>query len=346
MPAEIAWLSLLDLPCSSVKLYGGCLYRDYLAVVGECDTRGLVALISKDSGDVVGSWVGRRSTLTTCLAAGDLLAAAGVGQLYLFDEQLKVLKSLSPETSYRCAASDGQHIYLAGKKSSELVLVPQGRRLEVRELKGTIVYIERWTSRLEPVSRRKLYFPQFLGPWPEDLAVGTPTGTLWLLLSGSPASDNSRASSTSLLPSQVVVFDAERLDEVRRISHPDPIPLRLCFDPHGNAFVAGHRGVAKYDVSGRPLAQTARVSLIDPLFACVDDHLYLVEWLRSYLFVYILSPDLQQVERLELSKSMPPHAYFEDTSKPVYDGQNLYIAGNYGEGEDKGVVLSIRLHET
>jgi len=107
--------------------YSVCLFGRYVAVVGESPQ--FVALLDKESGQIVKMWRGEPNHLRDCVTIGDWLYVVGnelgTEVMYIFDKDLNVVKKILSDygstAPYSSVVYDGEYLYLGGATHVESV---------------------------------------------------------------------------------------------------------------------------------------------------------------------------------------------------------------------------------
>jgi len=331
------------------KAYGVCLFKDYLAVVGGANLNPFVALLDRSTGEVVKTRIGKSGKFLNCLSIGDKLYVVKISNylwhgVYVFDEELNVLKKARFNGVPYAISFDGSYLYLAGYM-----------RKDVNEdgLGDEIWRIEKRTLDLGLVNYRKFYMLKSYREcaWDSlsleayDIAVNPATGDLWAVGKGD-ISYGKMARSVAL----IVIFDRE-LDVKRVVEYPSDHVNYLgglygvCFDDYGKAYVVGGVGVAKFDESGKVLAVNRGVGGFK--IACVGGRVYVfgvrrVDGYRRHV-LYVLDERLNLLDKLVLSRGVEANSDFW-YGRPAFDGKDLYVAGKdeaLGRNNKRVVVYSI-----
>jgi len=295
---------------------GACLFGGRLAVVGEAGGAPAVALLDRESGEVLALWRGEGAGFFgNCLSHGGALYAAGwveaggrqLGAVYIFDKDLNPVEKVQMRGGgIHTLLHDGDHLYVAGFAAEDV------------DGDGD----EEWIWRIERTADLRAY--NFANIYAEgwdtgvilDMAINPATGHLWAVGGYTDAAGK--------VHSLLALLDRE-LREVKKVEHSLGWLHGICFDEEGNGYAAGREGVAKFDKSGKPTAtrrgpETAKI-------LCTEDHIYLLgrgpaNQLTHTL--YLMNRELEVEEVHPLSTGAP--ARFA-SGKPAYDGQQIYAAG-------------------
>jgi len=111
---SVNWVQYINPTDRDDVAHGVCMIGDCLAVVGKADDQDFVALLDRANGEVVKTWVGGGGRLINCLSVGGRLYAVGKGGVYIFNEELVVLKQVEADWIPVAISFDGSYLYLAG----------------------------------------------------------------------------------------------------------------------------------------------------------------------------------------------------------------------------------------
>jgi len=329
------------------KAYGVCLFKDYLAVVGEANLDPFVALLDRSTGEVVKTRIGKSGEFLNCLSIGDKLYVVKISNylwhgVYVFDGELNVLKKARFNGVPYAISFDGSYIYLAGYM-----------RKDVNEdgLADDIWRIEKRTLDLGLVNYRKFYMLKLYREcaWDSlsleayDIAVNPVTGDLWAVGNGD-IFYREKARGVAF----IVIYDRE-LDVKKVVEPSDRVKYigklyGVCFDGRGNAYVVGG-GIVKFDKSGKVLAVNREAEGFK--IACVGSRVYVfgVKRVDGYWrhVLYVLDERLNLLDKLILSRGVEANSDFW-YGRPAFDGKDLYVAGEdeaLGRNNKRVVVYSI-----
>jgi len=347
----INWVQYIRPAAKRNEAYGVCLFKDYLAVVGEADINPFVALLDRATGEVARTWIGKSGKFLNCLSIGDKLYVVKISSnysgghgVYVFDGEFNVLKRVRFNWVPYAISFDGSYLYVAGYIWKD---VNEDNLAEV------IWRIEKRTPDLGLVNYREFYVLKIYREWMWDfltfevfdIAVNPATGDLWAVGNG-----NISYGGTARDVALIVLFDRE-LDVKRVVEYPSDHVNYLgglygvCFDDYGKAYVVGGVGVAKFDKSGKVLAVNKEVGGFKN--TCVGSRVYVFgvkrvgEYRRHVL--YVLDEKLNLLDELILSRGVEANSDFW-YGRPAFDGRNLYVAGEdkaLGRNNSRIVVYSI-----
>jgi len=321
---------------------GVCLFKDYLAVVGGADEHYFVALLNKATGRVAKAWKGEHGVFLNCLSVGDRLYAVGgpylasEGGIYMFDEELNVVKRVKTNWAPLSLTFDGSYLYFAGYARND---VNGDGRAEV------VWRIEKTTPDLSVVASREVYKEfsiykrwkrvyknDYLSLEAYDIAVNPVTGDLWAVGFG-----HGKMGDDHFHYFLLVILDRE-LNVKTAVEKESSIePSGICFDESGNAYVADLEGVVKFDKDGNVLAED---DVGGEKIACVGDRVYvfgtklefydevfemLVDRYKRHA-LYVFDRELNLLAELFLNEEVEADSDFLD-GRPAFDGENLYVAG-------------------
>jgi len=284
---------------------GACLFGGRLAVVGEAGGAPAVALLDRESGEVLAMWRGEGAGFFgNCLSHGGALYAAGwveaggrqLGTVYIFDKDLNPVEKVEAGGGgLHALAHDGDYLYAAG--------------FAVEDVDGD--RDEEWIWRIERMADLSAF--KFVNIYADgwdtgvvlDMAINPATGHLWAV--------GGYRDAAGVVHSLLVLIDRE-LREVRRVEHSLGWLHGICFDEEDNGYAAGREGVAKFDKAGRPTANRRLPLVFDENLNPVGKRVF-AETYSGFLF-----------------------------GRSAFDGKSLYIAGNdIALGEYRIVVYSISL---
>jgi len=357
----INWVQYIRPATKDNDARGVCLFKDYLAVVGEANEHYFVALLDKATGKVVKTWKGEDGYFLNCLSIGDRLYAVGKpyladeGGIYMFDEELNVLKRVKTDWAPLSLSSDGDYLYFAGYArrglngdgSYEYVWRIEKTTLDLsvvasREVYKEFIIYKKWERR-----RKSAYLS--LGA--SDIAVNPVTGDLWAVGAVGGGELYSRTSDYYLRYFLLVIFDREL--NVKTVVEEEQKylirPRGICFDERGDAHAVGWDGVVKFDKSGKVLAVNRRAG--GDKIACVGGRVYVfgsryrdnLVGNDKYYVLYVLDGNLNLLDELILNAGVRADSDFR-TGRPAFDGRNLYVAGEdkaLGRNNSRIVVYSI-----
>jgi len=301
---SVNWVQYINPTDRDDVAYGVCVIGDYLAVVGKADGQGFVALLDRATGEVVKMWVGERGWLFNCLSVGDRLYAVGKSGVYIFNEELVVLKQVEADWIPVAISFDGSYLYLAGGIEKDVDGDGDSEwlwRIEKRTLDLDLVTYREFYREWDDVYRdfSIIY----------DIAMNPATGELWTV--GWRYLVNKTRGKIDLDYSLLVIFDrglsVKRVVEFQ-LWHEDYLGdlYGVCFDDDGNAYVIGSDGVAKIDRNGHVLAVNRDVER--EKIACIGGRVYVfgaiyVGKYRRHVF-YVLDKDLNLMGKQILSKGV------------------------------------------
>jgi len=148
-----------------------CVLDKYVVAVGYFgndtflfDAKSFIALLDKDTGKVVTIRKGDANLFIRCLTIEDKIYAFSLREVFIFDEDLNLLKRISLTPNLNTVAYDGKHIYLAYSE------------YEYRSSTWTLS-IEKRTPNLELISSKKYTFSTYGSI--NDIDINPRTGDIW-----------------------------------------------------------------------------------------------------------------------------------------------------------------------
>jgi len=321
--AQVKWVKHIN-PTSGVDYgYGTCLFGNYLVVVGEADGSPFLALLDRESGEVVKTWSRGSGEFTNCVAVGDRLYVVGYVeeqdgyyQIYVFDKNLKVIYKVQV---YNAVPVDivyqGGYFYIGGVKAENI----SGQYKPVW-------YIEKRTPDLSLVVSREIYDANWESGVVYNIGVNPVTEDVWAV------GDHMVG---GVMRPLVAILDKD-LNLKRLVQLPGYTGFfgGICFDREGNAYVSGNETTIKFDKNGNYIKRYSGGGRV----ICIKDRLYsfgIVNVtvgvpMRQLGYGIIDIKTLQEIGRAYLPVSsidMFNLTAFYPPGRPSFDGRYIYVAG-------------------
>lgn len=259
------WVKYVDLSKADDIAYGSCIYGRYVAVVGTANftlfwSRAAVALLDRDTGSVVKTWVSEPSypieisSFGDCISVDDKLYVAGgliattfvesisKGFIYVFDYNLNPLKIVEVDgASLTTITYANGYFYAAGEKYMDID--GDGKN-------ESVIYIEKRSSDLTLIASNTIYRSNWNTTHVYGIAIDDATGNVWV--AGYFVDDSKN------IYTVIVLLDSNlRPIKLLIYSITDPYYIEktntLCLNEDGYAYVFGS-GVLKFDRSGNIIA--------------------------------------------------------------------------------------------
>jgi len=152
--AQVKWVKHINPTSGEDYGYGTCLFGDYLVVVGEAGGSPFLALLDRESGEVVKTWSEGSGRFINCVAVGDELYVVGrawevgvVYRIYVFDSNLDVLNRVQVNNvSIGYIVYQDGYFYIGGAKWGNV-----GGQFR------PVWYVEKRASDLSLVAYREIY---------------------------------------------------------------------------------------------------------------------------------------------------------------------------------------------
>jgi len=331
--AQVKWVKHLNPTGGIDKGYGTCLFGNYLAVVGRAGNSPFLALLDRESGEVVKTWMldGGSGWFTNCVAGGDMLYVVGIVdghyQIYVFNGNLSVLNRVEAYAGLNGIVYQDGYIYLGGFKSKI-----------VGYLYKHVWYIEKRTSDLSLAAYREIYDTKWEDSDIISIGVNPVTGDVWAV---------GYYGVGGLGHSLVAILDKD-LNLKRFIQPPDNLRFlyNVCFDKEGNAYVSGNTYASnsvitiKFDKDGNYIKKYSSDFYGDRAI-CVRDRLFLfghVVTTRQLVYEVIDMESMERIRRGDLPTSNATIYLEPFYGRPSFDGRHVYIAGvlDLGFSTDRG----------
>jgi len=146
---SVNWVQYINPSNDKDFAYGVCTFGEYLAVAGRANFHHhFVALLDRNTGKVVTTWIGEFGYFINCLSEGDKLYVVGYGRIYTFNKDLSIVEKVELDLDPVAISSDGSYLYLAGGI---------GRDVDGDGRLDRIWRIEKRTLDLDLVAYRELY---------------------------------------------------------------------------------------------------------------------------------------------------------------------------------------------
>jgi len=168
----VNWVQQISL-ANQTRIQDLCVLDNYVVAVGYFgndtflfDVKGFIALLDKDTGEVVTIRKGVTSSLIRCLTIEDKIYAFSHDEVYIFDEDLNLLRKIGLPPNLRAVAYDGRYVYLAYDEYDY-----RSRRW--------MFSVEKRTPNMDLISSNKLAFSTF--SYIEDIDINPRTGDIWVV---------------------------------------------------------------------------------------------------------------------------------------------------------------------
>jgi len=339
---QINWVRNVNLGIVD-KAYGICQFGNNIAVTG----LGIVILLDKNTGDIF-KLIDADSDINfiNCVSVGDKLYVVGTdtvsflgvntvfrGAIAVYDKSLQLSKQIkSPSTAYISIAYKDNYLYIVGAKSKD---IDNDNKNEV------ILLVEKRDTNLNLVNSKEI------DDWPlsfaTDVEINPATGKIWIV--------GGRGYSSTI----IFVLD-DSLNVIKRIIINEGSDgfvgyvNDICFDAGGNAYVAGDRGVAKFDKDGTLITRKAiEINEAVQKVICTENYIFTFsnkEEVGKFLVVRIYDKNLKLINLYNLSNKSTSSQFL--LGRAFYDGYNIYVAGfNTVYGLDTQIVIySIKARDT
>jgi len=314
--AQVRWVQHVN-PTSDAEFgYGTCLFGDYVAVVGRVGGFPFLALLDRESGEVVNAtWIKEFGWFFNCVAVGERLYVAGYYHVYVFDRGLNLLHRFQTRnTAPRDVVYQGGYFYIGGYGWRDFGGYYRG-----------LWYIEKRASDLGLVASREIFEEYWVYSVVFNIGVNPATGDVWAVgyhtLGG-------------LSRPLVAILDQD-LNVKRLVRFPGQVGYfgSMCFDGGGNAYVSGivegEEVTVKFDKDGDEVKRYNGGGVV----ACVKDRLYLFRRVKegsAWRLVYevIDAKTMESIRRVYLPASSEFNlTNFYAPGKPSFDGRYIYVAG-------------------
>ncbi len=347
---RINWITYINPSPGYDFAFSSCLWGNYLYVVGTANGTGYIALLDKNTGTVIKSWIsppGEVLLFKSCSVAGNMLIVVGVNYyghpvIYVFDKYLNLLTRyvdndvVVSEPLLISAISDGRYLYLAywanGSFLLEYELYVEKRPLyDLGFKRSTVICSEPVPGKVGPVAinvnpvNHQIWvvtWYNFTGLEYDMIFILTPN--LYLL--------------KSFNYSSFTFLTGTARNYVGRL-------VGVCFDSRGDAYVAGLLGILKFDEYGN-LLNVSKDILGNLKILCANDRIYLISVISLVTklrpVLYVLDTNFDLLGYKILTSGTGSIIFFP--GRPAYDGENIYTAGiNYVDDnpDTKIVVYSI-----
>ncbi|WP_193322783.1 hypothetical protein [Pyrobaculum calidifontis] len=321
--AQIKWAKHIN-PTSGIdKGYGTCLFGNYLVIVGRAGDSPFLALLDRESGEVVKMWSRGSGWFINCIAVGDSLYAAGYVeerdeyyQIYVFDRNLNVINRVQVNNAgLRDIIYWDGYFYIGGYVWKDF-----GGQYK------PVWYIEKRAPDLSLVAYREIYDANWEDSDVYNVGVNPVTGDVWAV----------GYYTVGGVERPLVAILDKNLNLKRLIQLPGYTGFfgGICFDREGNAYVSGNRTTVKYDKSGNYIKRYSGGGLI----TCIKDRLYsfahvnatVIVPMHQLVYSVIDMETMERIKQVDLPASSI--GIFNLTTvyapgRPSFDGRYVYAAG-------------------
>jgi len=174
--AQVKWAQHINPTNGIDRGIGTCLFGNYLVVVGSAGGSPFLALLDRESGEVVKTWSRGNGWFINCIAVGDSLYVVGYVeerdgyyQIYVFDKNLNVINRVQVNNAgLRDIIYQGGYFYISGYKWENI-----GGQYKA------VWYIEKRTPYLSLVAYREIYDNNWEDSDEYNVGVNPVTGDVW-----------------------------------------------------------------------------------------------------------------------------------------------------------------------
>jgi len=323
--AQVKWVQHINPTSREDYGYGTCLFGNYLVVAGRAGDSPFLALLDRESGEVVKTWSRGSGWFDNCIAVGDKLYVVGYVkegdedyQIYVFDRNLNVLNRVQVTLAgLNDVVYQGGYFYTGGRTWKNIT----------GDVYMVVGYIEKRASDLSLVASREIYDANWWYGITVNVGVNPVTGDVWAV--GYYEDGN------GVWRPFVAILDGG-LNRKGFVQLPGYTGFfgNVCFDSEGNAYVSGNETTIKFDKNGNYIKRyNGGGSII-----CIKDRLYLFSvanvtigvpmWQLRYSIIDMGT--MERVKRVELpvsSINIFNLTGFYVPGRPSFDGRYVYAAG-------------------
>jgi len=339
---QINWIRNVNLGIVD-KAYGICQFGNNIAVTG----LGTVILLDKNTGDIF-KVIDADSDINfiNCVSVSDKLYVVGTdavsflgvntefrGAIAVYDKSLQLSKQIkSPSTAYISIAYKDNYLYIVGAKSKD---IDNDNKNEV------ILLVEKRDTNLNLVNSKEI--DDWSLSFATNVEINPATGKIWIV--------GGKGHSSTI----IYVLD-DNLNVIKRIIINEGSDgfvgyvNDICFDAGGNAYIAGDRGVAKFNKDGTLITRKAiEINEAVQKVVCTEDYIFTFsnrEDVGKSLVVRIYDKNLKLINSYNLSNKSTSSQFL--LGRAFYDGYNIYVASfNTVYGLDTQIVIySIKARDT